>query len=100
MELDQLIDEMYTGKTTKFEGIVVVKDIAIQLSSDLRMTEEKKVVIVNVIMINKTNIAMTCTYIIDASTDDKNKVMGDFESLVAYMHFGVDKVAKPIVPTE
>jgi len=98
MELDQLIDEMYSGNTTKFEGVVVVKDIPVQLLSELRIGSEKQPIMVNTIMVNKTNIGMTCTYLVDVSVDDKNKAFTDIESLVAFMYFGVDKVAKPIVP--
>lgn len=100
MELETLIDEFYSGKTTKFEGIIKIKDIDTQVSSGLQMAQDQSVVMVNQIAFNKTNVGMNCTYIVNLKTDDKNKVAGDFEALVAYMFFGVDKIAKAVVPIE
>jgi len=103
MELEQLIDEIYSGRTTNFEGIIKIKDIDTQVKSSLNLGQKRELLMVNIIAISKTNIAMSCTYVVDVKNDDKNTVAGDFESLVAYMFFGVDKVAKkaePAVPNE
>ncbi len=100
MELEQLIDEFWSGKTTKFEGIIKIKDIDTQVTSQLQVAQNQSVVMVNQLAFNKTNVGMNCTYIVDIKTDDKNKVAGDFEALVAYMYFGVDKIAKAVVPIE
>jgi len=100
MELETLIDEFYSGKTTKFEGTIKIKDIDTIVISQLNMTQAQQLVMVNTLSINKTNVAMNCTYVVHVAEDDKNKVIGDFETLVAYMFFGVDKVAKAIIPNE
>lgn len=98
MELDNLIDEFYGGLTQKFEGIISIKDIDTNVSSNLQRDQNGALLMVNILAINRTNIGMSCTYVVDIKEDDKDKVVSDFESLVAYMFFGVDKVAKASVP--
>ena len=100
MELEQLIDEFYSGRTHAFEGIIKVKDIDTQIKTSLNRDQNNNILMVNLLAVNKTNIAMSCTYVVDITNDGKEKVAGDFEALVAYMFFGVDKVAKTNVPPQ
>ncbi len=94
MDIETLIELFYQGSTTKYEGTIKIKDIDTRLSSELLVAQNQQLVWVNKLSFDKTNVAMLCTYIVDPKTDDKNTVIGDFESLVSFMYFGVDKVAK------
>ncbi len=98
MELEQLLDELYENKMSAFAGMVTIKDIPVQLQSEVKMDQTQKMLIVNNLVVNKTNVAMTCVYIVDIVNDNKNTVISDLEQLVAFMFFGVDKVAKKVVP--
>jgi len=98
MELNQLIDEFYSGKSQKYEGVIKIKDIETQVTSSLQRSQNNELLMVNIIAFNKTNVGISATYVVDVKNDDKEKVAEDFEALVAYMFFGVDNVAKQVIP--
>lgn len=100
MDLDKYVDMMFAGNTSAYAGIVKIKDFNVNLQCELKESQNKIPVLVNNFSINKTNVALAATYVVDMSKDKKDKIILDIEALASFMFFGVEKVAKANVPTE
>jgi len=100
MNLEEFVNLFYSKTTSMHGGIVEIKDHKIQLQGELKIEPSGMPVIMVNISINKTNVGLTAVYLVDLNKDPEEKVVADIETLVSFMHFGVDKVAKAVVIQE
>lgn len=100
MNLNEYVDMMFAGDTSAYAGRIKIKDFFVNIQCEIKESQNKMPVLVNNFSINKTNVALAATYVVDMSKDKKDKIILDIEALASFMFFGVEKVAKANVLTE
>lgn len=98
MELDTLIDLMFSNKTSAYAGFVQIKDMSVNIQAEMKADQQGNPLIIFNLLMNKTNVGVTASYIVDFRNDKRDDVINDIETMVSYLYFGVEKVAKKIVP--
>ncbi len=96
MELDEYVAMMFSNDTSAHVGILKIKDFTINIHGEIKADAKGIPVLMNNISINKTNVGVAATYLVDLSKDTIDEVINDIETLVSFLFFGVDKVAKAI----
>lgn len=98
MELDQLIELLFKNKTSAYVGFVQVKDMSVNIQAEVKADQQGNPLIIFNILMNKTNVGITASYIVDFRNDKVDDVINDIETMVSYLYFGVEKVAKKVQP--
>ncbi len=103
MNTKDFVDLIFQGGTSVYGGKInhegIRADFVVQSEMKQTQAQDGLVIVVN-ISLNKTNVGSAITYIIEIATDKADKVLSDLETIMTYMFYGVDKVAKKIVPRE